>query len=92
MYSWRGGGAGVQLEREGRSWSWCTVERGVSWCTVREGGWSWCTGGGVELVYRLERGVELVYLERGVELVYSLEREGWSWCTVREGGEELVYS
>ena len=31
MYSWRGGGgAGVQLEREGRSW---------------------CTAGGVELVY-----------------------------------------
>ena len=28
VYSWRGwGGAGVQLEREGRSW-----------CTVREGG------------------------------------------------------
>ena len=60
MYSWRGGGgAGVQLEREG--WSW----RGRGGCTVREGGvelysregggqleregWSWCTvreGGG----------------------------------------------
>ena len=43
VYSWRGlGGAGVQLEREGRSW-----------CTVREGGWSWCAvrEGGEELVY-----------------------------------------
>ena len=27
MYSWRGGGAGVQLEREG--WSWCTAGEGV---------------------------------------------------------------
>ena len=27
MYSWMGGGAGVQLEREGRSW--CTVREGV---------------------------------------------------------------
>ena len=57
MYSWRGrGGAGVQLEREKRSW-----------CTVREGGWSWCTvrEGGVELVYSWRgRGGAGVQLER----------------------------
>ena len=64
MYSWRGGGAGVQLEREGRSW--CTAgEGGWSWCTVREGGQgrSWCTvrEGGEELVYSWRGRVELVY-------------------------------
>ena len=44
MYSYRGrGGAGVQLEREGRSWCTAAGEGGWSWCTVREGG--------AELVY-----------------------------------------
>ena len=62
MYSWRGGGgAGVQLEREGRSW--CTAGGGWSWCTVREGG--------VELVYSWRgRGGAGVQPEGGMELVY----------------------